>query len=168
MRLRNSKIEFLAWRISCSTLKSRSCKTLKNFTSKKLSKWLTTSTRESSPSCQKSQNNKRTMKSDSSRKSKTKLKNSASSLKKSPKTKSNVICSYRIPEKLTLSFPLTPNSTTSSKTGKQFPVPFHPSNKISRFRHLNASNTTRRYVPKYLFVFVMKVCVAYRPFYNDC
>ena len=47
-------------------------------------------------------------------------------------------------------------------------IPFHPSNKISRFRHLNASNTTRRYVPKYLFVFVMKVCVAYRPFYNDC
>lgn len=87
-----------------------------------------TSTRESRPSCQKSQNNKRTIKSDSSRKSKTKSRNSASNLKKSRKTKSNVTCSYKTPEKPTLNFPLTPNSITSSKTGKPFPVPFPPLN----------------------------------------
>jgi hypothetical protein len=68
------------------------------------------------------------MKSDSSRKSKIKSRSSAFSLKKSPKTRLNVTCSYKIQEKLTLSFPLTPNLTTYLKTGKPSLVRFPPSN----------------------------------------
>jgi hypothetical protein len=64
--------------------------------------------------------------------------------------KLNVTCNYKTPEKLMLSFPLIPNSTTSLKTGKPSLVLFPPSNNSLVKRKAESK-------PKSMANFVLKI-----------
>ena len=112
-------------RINCSIFKWNLYRMPKNFLSSRLCKLLTISTREFNQFYQKSLSNKRMMKLDSSKKSRTKLNNLVLNFKRFLKKKSRGMSICKIQCSLIRSILLIPNLTVFFKIEKPFLALFH-------------------------------------------